>query len=124
MSYESHARSKELGNPSTHRNGEPTHPASVCFVPPNDAFMTGNFHVPKSLIQAAMSMQGYGWVQLLLASVYSGAFHPTAEGQAAIADAVVVQARAVLSKYENQAMRSSSRSVDLGLIDESRRRED
>jgi hypothetical protein len=99
-------------------------PRQRLFRTPNDAFMTGNFHVPKSLIQTAMSMQGYGWVQLLLASVYSGAFHPTAEGQAAIADAFVAQARAVLSKYENQAMRSSSRSVDLGLIDESRRRED
>ena len=99
-------------------------PRQRLFRTPNDAFMTGNFHVPKSLIQTAMSMQGYGWVQLLLASVYSGAFHPTAEGQAAIADAVIARARAVLSKYENQAMRSSSRSVDLGLIDESRRRED
>jgi hypothetical protein len=80
--------------------------------------MTGNFHVPKSLVQTAMSMQGYGWVQLLLASVYSGAFHPTAEGQAAIADAVVAQARAVLAKYANRAMRSSPKSVDMGLIDE------
>jgi hypothetical protein len=35
-----------------------------------------------------------------LASVYSGAFHPTAEGQAAIADAVLEKARAVLAKYE------------------------
>ena len=96
-------------------------PASACFVRPMMPFMTGNFHVPKSLIQTAMSMQGYGWVQLLLASVYSGAFHPTAEGQAAIADAVVAQAHAVLSKY---AMRSSPRSVDLGLVDEARRRED
>lgn len=40
----------------------------------------------KSLIQAAMSMQGYRWVQLLLQRL-SGAFDPTAEGQAAIADA-------------------------------------
>jgi hypothetical protein len=93
------------------------------FRTPNDAFMTGNFHVPKSLVQTAMSMQGYGWVQLLLASVYSGAFHPTAEGQAAIADAVVVQARAVLAKYENRSMRSSPKRVDLGLVDESPRPE-
>ena len=99
-------------------------PRQRLFRTPNDAFMTGNFHVPKSFIQTAMSMQGYGWVQLLLASVYSGAFHPTAEGQAAIADAVIARARAVLSKYENQAMRSSPRSVDLGLIDEARPRED
>jgi len=85
--------------------------------------MTGNFHVPKSLVQTVMSMQGYGWVQLLLASVYSGAFHPTAEGQAAIADAVVAQARAVLAKYEKQAMRSSPQSVDMGLVDEPQGRE-
>jgi hypothetical protein len=98
-------------------------PRQRLFRTPNDAFMTGNFHVPKSLVQTAMSMQGYGWVQLLLASVYSGAFHPTAEGQAAIADAVVAQARAVLAKYENQAMRSSPKSVDMGLVDEPRRRE-
>jgi hypothetical protein len=37
--------------------------------------------------------------QLILASTYSGAFHPTAEGQAAIADAVADKARAVLAKY-------------------------
>ena len=89
-------------------------PRQRLFRTPNDAFMTGNFHVAKSLIQKALTKQGYGWVQLLLASVYSGAFHPTAEGQAAIADAVVAQARAVLAKYENRAMRSSPKRVDLG----------
>jgi hypothetical protein len=98
-------------------------PRQRLFRTPNDAFMTGNFHVPKSLVQTAMSMQGYGWVQLLLASVYSGAFHPTAEGQAAIADAVVDQARAVLTKYENRAIRSSPKRVDLDLVDEPQRRE-
>jgi hypothetical protein len=69
---------------------------------PNDAFMTGNFHVSQSLLQSVLKAQGFSWVQLLLASVYSGAFHPTAEGQAAIADAVVEQARAVLAKYETR----------------------
>ena len=55
----------------------------------------------ESLLQKrAERRSGYRWVQLLLASVYSGAFHPTAEGQAAIADAVVEKARAVLAKYE------------------------
>jgi hypothetical protein len=47
-----------------------------------------------------MKAQGFAWVQLLLASVYSGAFHPTAEGQAAIADAVVEKARGVVAKYD------------------------
>ena len=70
------------------------------FRTPNDAFMTGNFHVSESLLQKVMKSQGFSWVQLLLASVYSGAFHPTAEGQAAIADAVVDKARGIVSKYE------------------------
>lgn len=39
--------------------------------------------------------------QLLLALVtYSGSFHPTAEGHAAIADAVADKARTVLKKYK------------------------
>ena len=70
------------------------------FRTPNDAFMTGNFHVSESLLQKAMKAQGFAWVQLLLASVYSGAFHPTAEGQSAIADAVVEKARGVVAKYD------------------------
>jgi hypothetical protein len=70
------------------------------FRTPNDAFMTGNFHVSESLLQKALKTQSLSWMQVLLASVYSGAFHPTAEGQAAIADAVVEKAREVLAKYE------------------------
>ena len=89
-------------------------PRQRLFRTPNDAYMTGNFHVAQSLMQKALTKQGYGWVQLLLASVYSGAFHPSAEGQAAMADAVVSQARAVLAKYEKRAGRTPSR-VDLGL---------
>jgi hypothetical protein len=69
------------------------------FRTPNDAFMTGNFHVSQSLLQSVLNTQTLSWIQLLLASTYSGAFHPTAEGQAAIADAVVEQARNVLGKY-------------------------
>jgi hypothetical protein len=71
------------------------------FRTPNDAFMTGNFHVSQSLLQNVLKTQTLSWVQLLLASIYSGAFHPTAEGQAAIADAVVDKAREVLKKYES-----------------------
>jgi len=52
-------------------------------------------------------------VQPLLASVYSGAFHPTAQGQAAIADAVVEKARAILSKYEARS-RPETAPSDLG----------
>ena len=70
------------------------------FRTPNDAFMTGNFHAAASLMQKVLQMQGLSWFQLLLASIYSGAFHPTAEGHAAIADAVVANARTVLEKYK------------------------
>jgi hypothetical protein len=69
------------------------------FRTPNDAFMTGNFHVSASLLQKVLKFDSIASVQLLLASTYSGSFHPTAEGQAAIADSVVQKARAVLEKY-------------------------
>jgi hypothetical protein len=72
------------------------------FRTPNDAFMTGNFHVPQSLLQRVLKAQGLAWVQLLLASTYSGAFHPTAEGQAAMADALVEASRRVLRGYETR----------------------
>lgn len=68
------------------------------FRTPNDAFLTGNFHVPGTLLQKVLQVHT-SWFQLVLASTYSGAFHPTAEGQAAIADAVVEKARRVLAKY-------------------------
>jgi lysophospholipase L1-like esterase len=69
------------------------------FRTPNDAFMTGNFHVATSVFQKVVKFDTYAWLQLLLASTYSGAFHPTAEGHAAIADAVADKARVVLRKY-------------------------
>jgi len=69
------------------------------FRTPNDAFMTGNFHVAASILQKVLKLDALSWFQLVLASTYSGAFHPTAEGQAAIADAVVDKARVVLGKY-------------------------
>ncbi|MDH3582535.1 MAG: hypothetical protein OEM91_18170, partial [Hyphomicrobiales bacterium] len=69
------------------------------FRTPNDAFMTGNFHVTGSLLQSVLRSRKLRWTQLLLASTYSGAFHPTAEGQAAIADSVARKARAVLERY-------------------------
>ena len=78
------------------------------FRTPNDAFMTGNFHVSQSLLQNVLKTQKLSWMQPLLASLYSGAFHPTAEGQAAIADAVVEKARAILAKYD------AKRQPDIG----------
>ena len=73
------------------------------FRTPNDAFMTGNFHVSGSVLQKALKLQSLSWFQVLLASTYSGAFHPNAEGQAAMADSAVVKARAVLKKYGQQS---------------------
>lgn len=68
------------------------------FRTPNDAFMTGNFHVSASILQKALKLETFSWFQLLLASTYSGAFHPTAEGHATIADATVEAARKVLAR--------------------------
>jgi hypothetical protein len=83
------------------------------FRTPNDAFMTGNFHVSESLLQKALKSQKLGWMQPLLASVYSGAFHPTAQGQAVIADAVLEKARAILARYD--VMRRPDVAGDLKL---------
>jgi len=78
---------------------QPYAPRQRWFRTPNDAFLTGNFHVSASLMQKVLKLQTLSWFQLLLAATYSGAFHPTAEGHAAIADAVADKARAVLAKY-------------------------
>jgi hypothetical protein len=94
----------------TGRKWEPYNPADWqayasrqrWFRTPNDAFMTGNFHVSASLIQKVLKLQSLSSFQLMLASTYSGAFHPTAEGQAAMADAVVAEARRILAKYATQ----------------------
>jgi hypothetical protein len=91
-------------------------PRQRLFRTPNDAFMTGNFHVAQSLMQKVLNTQGYAWLQLLLASVYSGAFHPSAEGQAAMADAVLEPARRVLAKYESRAR--AGRHFSLGSADQ------
>jgi hypothetical protein len=69
------------------------------FRTPNDAFMTANFHVAASVLQKVLKLNALSWFQLVLAATYSGAFHPTAEGQAAMADAVVFKARDVLNEY-------------------------
>jgi lysophospholipase L1-like esterase len=84
------------------------------FRTPNDAFMTGNFHVSESLLQKILKTQKLSWMQPLLASIYSGAFHPTAEGQAAIADAVVAKSRAILAKYEARRRPDLDRGLVLG----------
>jgi hypothetical protein len=73
------------------------------FRTPNDAFLTGNFHAAGSVATRALAFQSLARFQVLLAATYSGAFHPTAEGHAAIADAVAERARAVLKKYGQQS---------------------
>ena len=75
-------------------------PRQRWFRTPNDAYMTGNFHASATLLQNVLKSQTLQWFQLLLAATYSGAFHPTAEGHAAMADAVVERARPILAKYE------------------------
>ena len=69
------------------------------FRTPNDAYLTGHFHVRRTLARKVLKNKKLRWFQLLLASTYSGAFHPTAEGQAVIADEVANVARSVLKKY-------------------------
>ena len=86
-------------------------PRQRWFRTPNDAFMTGNFHVSASLLQKALKMQSLSWFQIMLAGIYSGAFHPTAEGQAAIADALADQARGVLAKYAREVGSASFGAV-------------
>jgi hypothetical protein len=88
-------------------------PRQRWFRTPNDAFLTGNFHVSQSVLQNVLKTQTFSWVQLLLSSIYSGAFHPTAEGQAAIADAVVAQARSVLAKYEGRRRAAKNEALSI-----------
>ncbi len=73
------------------------------FRTPNDAFLTGNFHVAPSILQKALKLKSLSYFQLVLAATYSGAFHPTAEGHAAMADALTEQARAVLERHGDGA---------------------
>ncbi len=78
------------------------------FRTPNDAFLTGNFHAAGSVLQNVLKLQSFSWFQVLLAATYGGAFHPTAEGQAAMADAVVAKARAVLARHGQQSAAAAS----------------
>jgi len=59
----------------------------------NDAYLADHFHTqPREKINGKAS-----W-RLIASAAYSGAFHPTAEGQSVVADAVLRQARCVLLK--------------------------
>jgi hypothetical protein len=80
------------------------------FRTPNDAFLTGNFHAAGSVLQNVLKLQSFSWFQVLLAATYGGAFHPTAEGQAAMADAVVAKARRVLARHGQQSAAAAATS--------------
>ena len=66
---------------------------------PDDAYMTTHFHAAGLISRRLMHYKRSKWFQVVMAGTYSGSFHPTAEGHAAIADAVVKKARNVLAKY-------------------------
>ena len=91
------------GSPTIPADFQAYAPRQRWFRTPNDAFMTGNFHVAGSVLQKVLKLESLSWFQMLLASTYSGAFHPTAEGHAAIADAVADTARTVLARHGQQA---------------------
>lgn len=78
---------------------EPYAPRRRWFRTPNDAYLTGHFHIGTTVAKRVLRLSSVSWFQLVLAATYSGAFHPTAEGQAVIADAVASKARDVLAKY-------------------------
>ena len=64
----------------------------------NDAFLTAHIDLSSDIRQRLRrGRRRNGPQDLLKASTFGGAFHPTAEGQAAIADAVLPLARKVVS---------------------------
>jgi hypothetical protein len=87
-------------------------PRQRWFRTPNDAFLTGHFHASQTTLQSVLKSQGYAWVQVLLAATYSGSFHPTAEGHAAIADSVVEQVRDVVKRPLANAKPTSRRRAE------------
>jgi hypothetical protein len=77
----------------------PYAPRRRWFRTPNDAYMIGHYHIGTAVAKRVLRFASVSWFQLVLAATYSGAFHPTAEGQAMIGDSVVARAREVLAKY-------------------------
>lgn len=69
---------------------------------PNDAFLTGNYHIASAILKQVMKLQDIEYFQLVLAGTYSGAFHPTSEGHAVMADATLRTAREVLKRYSSR----------------------
>lgn len=83
------------------------------FRTPNDAFLTANMHAAQisnfgancsglfTGIFRQLARRHWTPFQVFLASTYGGAFHPTAEGQARIADDVAAAARLILKREGN-----------------------
>jgi hypothetical protein len=63
---------------------------------PNDAFLTANLH--------REGISPFDILQPAYAALISGAFHPTAEGHAIVADHVMRHVRAVLDAKEKKAV--------------------
>ncbi len=78
---------------------EPYTPRQRWFRTPNDAYLTTHLHASGSIIRKILQAKRLAWFQVLLAATYSGSFHPTAEGHAAMADATLKKARQILAKY-------------------------
>jgi lysophospholipase L1-like esterase len=88
----------------------PYTPRQRWFRTPNDAFLAANMHADQissfgancsGLFTGAFKLlarKQWKPFQVFLASTYGGAFHPTAEGQARIADEVAAAARAALDR--------------------------
>jgi lysophospholipase L1-like esterase len=86
----------------------PYSPRQRWFRTPNDAFLTANMHAAHvsnfgancsglfTGVFKQLARRHWTPFQVFMASTYGGAFHPSAEGQARIADEVVKAARAIL----------------------------
>ena len=84
---------------------------------PNDAFLTSNMHASTIANFGANCSRVYTtpmrrlarryWTpfQVFLSSTYGGAFHPTAEGQAAMADRLAASARKILDGRSSRSRR-------------------
>jgi hypothetical protein len=74
----------------------PYRPKQRWFVTPNDAFLAGNY-----MNTTTGTSNPRDRVQPLFAATLSGAFHPNALGQAAMADAVLIELRRALQSNSN-----------------------
>ncbi|MEQ8823641.1 MAG: hypothetical protein RIC14_04630 [Filomicrobium sp.] len=68
----------------------------------NDSFLTTHIDVSTDLRRRIRRRKNFSPADLLKASTFGGAFHPTAEGQAAMADAVLPVASRVIEKRSSK----------------------